>query len=233
MCIFCVLCVLISHFTASKASQQNEEGILTKNISDLHFQLFSSIQKRTNLIKTAVFETQCSGSGCTFNGCESSGSDTCDGRLIQKLNKIQSSINAIWKRKPKVMACKLGWKRYNGHCYYLYTTKMNWFEAQVMCRRQGTYLLQINDANENNWVSRTFPNVRYWIDYTDLGMTGKWVTFSTGKSDYTNWDRGEPNNRGGNQHCACNNLQGRLGRWDDIGCLVKLQVLCEASGTEF
>ena len=51
MCIFCVLCVLISHFTASKASQQNEEGILTKNISDLHFQLFSSIQKRTNLIK--------------------------------------------------------------------------------------------------------------------------------------------------------------------------------------
>ena len=53
--------------------------------------------------QTAVFETQCSGSGCTFNGCESSDSETCDGQMIQKLNEIQSSINAICKRKPKVM----------------------------------------------------------------------------------------------------------------------------------
>ena len=27
--------------------------------------------------------------------------------------------------------CKSGWKRYNGHCYYLFKTKMNWFDAQV------------------------------------------------------------------------------------------------------
>ena len=27
--------------------------------------------------------------------------------------------------------CKSGWKRYNGHCYYLFKTKMNCFDAQV------------------------------------------------------------------------------------------------------
>ena len=27
--------------------------------------------------------------------------------------------------------CKSGWKRYNGHCYYLFKTKLNWFDAQV------------------------------------------------------------------------------------------------------
>ena len=52
------------------------------------------------LLQTAVFETQCSGSGCTFNGCESSGSDTCDGQMFQKLNKIQSSISKMWGKKP-------------------------------------------------------------------------------------------------------------------------------------
>ena len=94
--------------------------------------------------------------------------------MIQKLNKIQSSIHSIWKRKPKgfseyfinylltstcrsyqflfiyrnvlicytgierdrcvsyiLTACKTGWKRYQDHCYYLYSTKINWFEAQV------------------------------------------------------------------------------------------------------
>ena len=54
-------------------------------------------------LQTAVFETQCSGSGCTFNGCESSGSDTCDGQMFLKLKEILSSINNIWKKKPKVI----------------------------------------------------------------------------------------------------------------------------------
>ena len=54
-------------------------------------------------LQTAVFETQCNGSGCTFNGCESSGSDTCDGQMFLKLKEILSSINNIWKTKPTVI----------------------------------------------------------------------------------------------------------------------------------
>nr|XP_022337539.1 lectin BRA-3-like isoform X1 [Crassostrea virginica]XP_022337541.1 lectin BRA-3-like isoform X1 [Crassostrea virginica]XP_022337542.1 lectin BRA-3-like isoform X1 [Crassostrea virginica]XP_022337543.1 lectin BRA-3-like isoform X1 [Crassostrea virginica]XP_022337544.1 lectin BRA-3-like isoform X1 [Crassostrea virginica]XP_022337545.1 lectin BRA-3-like isoform X1 [Crassostrea virginica]XP_022337547.1 lectin BRA-3-like isoform X1 [Crassostrea virginica]XP_022337548.1 lectin BRA-3-like isofor len=198
-----------------------------KNISDLHFQLFSSIQKKTKMIKTAVFETQCSGSGCTFNGCESSGSDTCDGQMIQKLNKIQSSINNI--RKPKLIDCKSGWKRYNVHCYYLFKTKkMNWFDAQVFCRKQRTTLLQINDASENRWVSKAFPNVPYWIDYTDIGKEGHWVALSSGRNDYSNWSKVNPNNDG-NQDCATNNYLSQ-GQWDDDKCYAHHPPLCETSG---
>lgn len=29
------------------------------------------------------------------------------------------------------IACKHGWKRYNDHCYHLFSARMNWFEAQV------------------------------------------------------------------------------------------------------
>lgn len=72
----------------------------------------------------------------------------------------------------------------------------------------------------------------YWIDSTDIGREGKWVTLSTGKSGYTNW-HSRPDNAGGNQHCAFNNFGRHLGRWDDVGCKYPLQVICEASGILF
>ncbi|XP_078336990.1 perlucin-like protein [Crassostrea virginica] len=229
----CALSMLVVSSLSSNATQQNEDGVLMKNISDLHFQLFSSIQKKTKMIKTAVFETQCSGSGCTFNGCESSGSDTCDGQMIQKLKEIESSINNIWKKKSKVIDCRSGWKRYNGHCYYLFKSKLNWFDAQLFCRKQRSTLVHINDASENNWVSKTFPNVLYWIDYTDLGKEGNWVSFSTGEHAFSRWHRGQPDNAG-NQDCAYNNFHKDRGYWDDAECLkYRFQPLCETSGSEF
>lgn len=232
-CICCAFFTLVVCSSLSYAATYNVEDALRKNISDLHFKLFSSIQKKTKMIKTAVFETQCSGSGCTFNGCESNGSETCEGQMLTKLNRIQSSINNFCKRKPKTIVCKQGWKGYNGHCYHLFSGKMNWFQAQIFCRNQGTTLLQINDANENKWLTKNFPNVEYWIDFTDIGTEGKWVTLSTGKSTYTSWDYGQPDNWRGDQDCANNNYSKRLGRWDDTKCINTYQVMCEDSGSEF
>ncbi|XP_061174176.1 perlucin-like protein isoform X2 [Saccostrea echinata] len=174
-----------------------------KNISDLHFQLFSSIQERAKIIKTAVFETQCSESGCTFDACD--------------------------KRKPLKSVCNQGWKLYNGHCYQLFSTKMNWFEAQLFCRKQGTTLLQINDAVESKWLLKNYPKVRYWIDLTDAGKEGKWMTLSTGKGPtFTAWIKGQPDNAGGNEDCAINNWS-KPGHWNDERCSSTFQVMCESS----
>lgn len=56
------------------------------------------------------------------------------------------------------------------------------------------------------------------------------MTFLTGKSEYTSWDSGQPDNGGGKQNCANNNNSKRLGRWDDSTCTENFQVMCEASG---
>lgn len=56
------------------------------------------------------------------------------------------------------------------------------------------------------------------------------MTFSTGKSEYTSWDSGQPDNGGGKQDCAINNHSKRPGRWDDATCNGNFQVMCEASG---
>ncbi|XP_052691234.1 galactose-specific lectin nattectin-like [Crassostrea angulata] len=229
-CIFSALLALVLHSMASDAAH-SEDDVLMKRISDLHFKLFSSMKKKTKTMKAAVFETQCCASGCTFNSYKAGVPRVCNGQLLTQLNEIQSSINNIWKKKP--IACKHGWKRYGDHCYHLFRAKMNWFEAQIFCRKQGASLIQINNAGENRWLTKNFPNVPYWIDFTDNGTEGKWVTLSTGRSEYTSWDRGQPDNWRGNQNCAYNNFRKRAGRWDDGGCKAKFQAMCEASGSEF
>ncbi|XP_062592104.1 snaclec 5-like isoform X1 [Saccostrea cucullata] len=189
-------------------SLQDKDEILMKNISDLHFQLFSSLQERAKILKTAVFKTQCSESGCTFNVCNS--------------------------KKPIQPVCSSGWKRYNKHCYRLFSTKMNWFQAQMFCRKQGTTLLQINDARESMWLLKNFPKVRYWIDLTDIGKERTWMSLSTGKGPtFTNWAKGQPDYGKLKQHCAyCANWSGR-GEWDNGECDYKTQVICELSGSGF
>lgn len=73
----------------------------------------------------------------------------------------------------------------------------------------------------------------YWIDFTDIGMEWKWVTFSTGKIEYTNWNSGQPDNAGGRQDCAINNYTSRAGYWDDRGCTASIQLMCELASSNF
>lgn len=68
----------------------------------------------------------------------------------------------------------------------------------------------------------------YWIDFTDIGTEGKWVAFSSGKSKYTSWISGQPDNSEGKEHCAVGLHQKIL--WNDVNCDSKYQVMCEASG---
>ena len=69
--------------------------------------------------------------------------------------------------------------------------------------------------------------VPYWIDYTDIGKEGKWVSLSTGKGIYHSRTF-KPDNARGNQDCAFNNFGLRQGHWDDTYCTDKLNVICEA-----
>lgn len=81
----------------------------------------------------------------------------------------------------------------------------------------------------SNLINEYLQTVYYWIDFTDIGTEGKWVTLSTGKSEYTRWHRGQPDNYGGKESCAINNYV--KGFWNDDICKKAYQVLCEASGT--
>lgn len=70
--------------------------------------------------------------------------------------------------------------------------------------------------------------VQFWIDYTDIGMEGKWVSLFSGKSDYAIWLKGQPDNANNLEHCA---YMHNAGGWNDQRCLIfKCHAMCEASG---
>eukprot|EP00105_Crassostrea_gigas_P015832 XP_011432965.1 PREDICTED: perlucin-like protein [Crassostrea gigas] len=226
-CILIVMAVIV----LDGSFAQNEEKTLKKELSDLHYKLFKTLRNQTNMIKMAVFETQCNVNGCTFNGCGGRENNTCENEVFKKLNQIQSSVDSLKNSVTSIKGCKQGWKSFKGHCYLLIKIPVNWFEGQMKCREYGATLVQIDTAQENNWILKNFPKVRFWLDHTDVGKEGRWKMFSTGKSPtFSFWSPGQPDNHRGSQNCGYSYFNKNTGAWDDGGCSARFWIICEISG---
>ncbi|XP_048781010.1 perlucin-like protein [Ostrea edulis] len=177
---------------------------LSKKITDVHFQLFKFIENQNKMLKMAVFETECTRQGCTFNGCQSGANE-----------------------RKKKESCKRGWRRFGEHCYGKFNIKMNWFDAQMHCRMNGAHLVNIESQKETEWFRKRFPET-IWLDITDLAKDGRWKGFSTGKIlKYYNWQSREPNG-GGRENCGVINFKHhKPGKWNDISCQKKFIFVCK------
>ncbi|XP_061183460.1 brevican core protein-like [Saccostrea echinata] len=183
------------------------------------------------MLKSAVFETECSGRGCTFNGCESSRRSSCDGKMLSTLRQIETSVKQLTGKDRNKGICKNGWKRFKGHCYREFVHKLDWFGAQMFCRLQKANLAGIENKEENEWLQNTFSKEKLWLDLNDLSVEGRWSWFSTGKPvTYTNWMPRQPDSVG--EDCGQMNSPGyKKGQWNDKECDAKLRFICESSGT--
>ena len=126
---------------------------------------------------------------------------------------------------------------------------MSWFEAETFCKSIGAKLVEIDSRGENAAIVAEIDRRGYkersmffWIGLTDLNREGTWKLASEGKDPhFLNWDkshtkRPEPNNFGGNEHCAhirdgiCRDW---IGAWADLDCNENtLEItLCDNSGS--
>ncbi len=106
----------------------------------------------------------------------------------------------------------------NGHIYDLISSPNNFYQAENIAQTEyGAHLVTISDANENQWLVDTFGTTQAWIGFTDDGHEGNWVWITGEPTTFTNWWRGEPNNRGwhGPENFAFINY-GAPGRWNDV-----------------
>ncbi|XP_062607489.1 low affinity immunoglobulin epsilon Fc receptor-like [Saccostrea cucullata] len=183
------------------------------------------------MLKSAVFETECSSRGCTFSGCQSRKSNSCDGKMLSTLRQIEISVKQLTGKDRRKGTCKNGWKRFRGHCYREFVQKLDWFGAQMFCRLQKATLVRIDNKEENEWLVKTFSKEQLWLDLNDLSVEGRWRFFTTGKPViYTNWMPRQPDSVG--EDCAHMNYPGyKKGQWNDRECGVKLRFICESSGT--
>jgi len=85
----------------------------------------------------------------------------------------------------------------NGHTYYLSTNRLLIGPAQALAASIGGYLVAINDAAEDAWISANFANVPATYLWLGLHRPGSGLPFTQWDSGeplvYTNWCPGEPN----------------------------------------
>jgi Lectin C-type domain len=106
----------------------------------------------------------------------------------------------------------------NGH-RYVALTATSWSAASDLAGSLGGYLVSITSEAEQNFVWSEFGNLlgvdrRVWIGFNDVGSEGTFEWTSGERANYTNWNSGEPNNAGNNEHYA--ELLGSNGKWNDL-----------------
>jgi hypothetical protein len=118
---------------------------------------------------------------------------------------------------------------FDGHRYAFIMLPMSWTQANNMARRYGGYLVAVNSAEEQDWITRTFGlgslGRNLWLGATDSYSEGIW-TWGNGETwTYENWTPPEPNNQDNNEHVLAMKPDGW---WMDVnGDAVKYPFLIE------
>ncbi|CAC5368940.1 MRC [Mytilus coruscus] len=122
--------------------------------------------------------------------------------------------------------CRKDWDRFRDHCYFVSKHKKSWFEAERYCRSEGSFLVNINDDNENNWVMSKLKEAKInsaWLGATECD-SDKWIwVFDFAPVKYFKWDSNEPN--GGTVE-NCLEMYSK-GVWNDRPCKTTLDFVCK------
>ena len=90
---------------------------------------------------------------------------------------------------------------FEGHRYYCSSTSNFTFDqADAAATAAGGYLLSVNSAGENSYISGSILASYVWIGYTDEAVEGNFEWTSGEANGYENWKSGEPNNGGNSDY---------------------------------
>ncbi|XP_013397759.1 uncharacterized protein LOC106164412 [Lingula anatina] len=139
-------------------------------------------------------------------------------------------------------SCPKGWRSWNGNCYQLNTAtskQMTWTEADRFCKAQGSTLIQIETANERNYMRsligpmRTARVTDYWIGLSDTtaDSTMKWsdgtLLSQTAAVYKPYWENGQPKPVANLKDCAYIRIANRFAQWTAGYCYNKKAFICE------
>lgn len=110
-----------------------------------------------------------------------------------------------------------------------------WAEADAWCAGEGASLILPLNAQENNEFysyTQSFPDLNggWWLDGIDTAKEGTWRTSAGDLITYFNWNSGQPDNAGGNEHYL--HYHGPFGKkWNDITAGYNEHALCQKPPT--
>ena len=114
----------------------------------------------------------------------------------------------------------------DGYKYKYFNNMLSWDEAEKACTTAfkdedgDGHLVSIHSDLENQIVHALLPPTTNailgaWIGMNDKDIEGEYIWSDNTAAEYTNWRRGEPNNRNGEEDCV--QIDQKL-MWNDLNC---------------
>jgi cysteine-rich repeat protein len=122
----------------------------------------------------------------------------------------------------KCMSCTGGMVGPAGHCYTRVDTTIDWMSAANDCLTRGGYLVSINTAEENAFVTGLLTATS-WIGLDDLHEANFYWQDDETPMAYSNFEAGQPNG-GVGQNCVAQTM---VGEWQDRDCANTMPYVCE------
>lgn len=101
---------------------------------------------------------------------------------------------------------------------------LTWADAGAACVARGASLVQIEDADELNFL-RAAGVTSSWLGLSDTEEEGIWRWVDGSALSYANWGEGEPNDSAGIEDCAVLRSDGA---WNDLDCAQARPFVCVA-----
>ncbi|XP_053174060.1 galactose-specific lectin nattectin-like [Scomber japonicus] len=125
--------------------------------------------------------------------------------------------------------CPSGWTQFERHCYIFYNVEKDWADAERICSSLSGNLVSIHTKDEYKFLREmiyraTNSHKTTWVGGYDAVKEGVWFWSDGSKFDFTDWGKGEPNNRGG-EGCMEINLRGE-DYVNDGKCQLKRSFIC-------
>ncbi|XP_013399078.2 macrophage mannose receptor 1-like [Lingula anatina] len=123
------------------------------------------------------------------------------------------------------------WTEYGGYCYkrvYLsHKYARTWSEAVQYCRNLGGDLASFHSEAQLMAVIGRFEyrSQFFWIGLSKPSPDSGYVWTDQSALDFTPWSTGQPDDHNGQEKCV--QLDKKDGKWSDVNCYVRGNVICQ------
>lgn len=131
-------------------------------------------------------------------------------------NRLLLSSVVVGTTLAASLFCDSGWKAYDGHCYFRASEQLSFESASKNCQLVGAYLVEIDTADENNWITQNLLKDKScadpyqcgtWTGGNDISVENTFVWKTSNKPfSYKNWYGSNPDDYQTAESLDCGNL---------------------------